>query len=48
MHVPVVKKGLPFAHISPQHVRSVAKGVISPGSFENVGQGALVLVEMGP
>jgi hypothetical protein len=44
----LVKKGFPFAPISPQPIRSAAKGSISPGSFENVGQGALVPVQMGP
>jgi hypothetical protein len=37
-----------MASISPQRVWSAAKGVISPGSFKNVGQGALVPVQMGP
>jgi hypothetical protein len=40
----LVEKGLPFAPISPQPIRSAAKGSISPGLFENVGQGALVPV----
>jgi hypothetical protein len=44
----LVEKGLPFVYISPQRVRSAAKGVISLGSFENMGQGALVPVQMGP
>jgi hypothetical protein len=35
----LVEKGLPFAPISPQRVWSATKGSISPGSFENVGQG---------
>jgi hypothetical protein len=44
----LVEKRFPFVPISPQRVRSAAKGVISPGLFENVGQGALVPVQMGP
>jgi hypothetical protein len=46
--VTLVEKGLLFAPISPQRVWSTAKGSISPGSFENVGQGALVPVQMRP
>jgi hypothetical protein len=45
---PLLEKGLPFAPISPQTVQSAAKRGISPGSIENVGQGALVPVQMGP
>jgi hypothetical protein len=42
------KKGFHSPPISPQPIRSAAKGSISPGSFENVGQGAFVPVQMGP
>jgi hypothetical protein len=41
------KKGLPFDPFVPNQIRSAAKGSISPGSFENVGQGALVPVQKG-
>jgi hypothetical protein len=34
--------------INPQTIRSAVKGSISPGSIENMGQGALVPVQMGP
>jgi hypothetical protein len=42
------KKGLPFDPFVPNQIRSAAKGSISPGSIENVGQGALVPVQKGP
>jgi hypothetical protein len=42
------KKGLPFDPFVPNQIRSAAKGSISLGSFENVGQGALVPVQKGP
>jgi hypothetical protein len=44
----LVEKGLPFVPLVLNQIRSEAKGSISPGSFENVGQGALVPVQMGP
>jgi hypothetical protein len=38
-----------FIHrFSPQLIRSTAKGGISPGLIENVGQGALVPVQICP
>jgi hypothetical protein len=42
------KKGLPFDTFVSNQIRSATKGLISPGSFENVGQGALVPVQKGP
>jgi hypothetical protein len=47
-YVPLVEKGLPFVPLAPNQIRSAAKGSISLGSFENVGKGALVPVQMGP
>jgi hypothetical protein len=44
----LVEKMSSIPPISPQRVWSAAKGSISPGSFENMGQGALVPVQMGP
>jgi hypothetical protein len=42
------KKGLPFDTFISNQIRSATNGHISPGSFENVGQGALVPVQKGP
>jgi hypothetical protein len=42
------KKGLPFDTFVSNQIRSATKGLISPGSYENVGQGALVPVQKGP
>jgi hypothetical protein len=42
------KKGLPFDRFVLNQIRSAAKGSISPGSFENMGQGALVPVQKRP
>jgi hypothetical protein len=47
-HVALVEKRASIRPISPQTIRSADKGSISPGSIENVGQGALVPVQMGP
>jgi hypothetical protein len=42
------KKGLPFDTYVSNQIRSATNGLISPGSFENMGQGALVPVQKGP
>jgi hypothetical protein len=42
----LVEKRASIHPISPQTLRPEAKGDISPGSFKNVGQGALVLVHL--
>jgi hypothetical protein len=44
----VEKKGFYSPPLVPQPIRFAAKGSISPGSFENMGRGALVPVQMGP
>jgi hypothetical protein len=44
----LVEKNPSIRPFSPQLIRPAAKGGISPGSIENVGQGALVLVQMCP
>jgi hypothetical protein len=44
----LVEKRVSFAPISSQTIRSAVKVGISPGSIENMGQGALVPVQMGP
>jgi hypothetical protein len=44
----LVEKRASIHPISPQTDRPVAKGGNSPGSFENVGQGALVPVQRCP
>jgi hypothetical protein len=44
----LVEKRASIRHISPQTIRSMAKGGISPGLIKNMGQGALVPIQMGP
>jgi hypothetical protein len=44
----LVEKRASIHPISPQTIRYAAKGGISPGSIENVGQGSLVPVQMCP
>jgi hypothetical protein len=43
---PLVEKGLPFAPFSPQTIWSATNMSISPSSNENMGQKALVPVQM--
>jgi hypothetical protein len=45
---PLVEKRPSTRPFSPQIIRPAANGHISPGSIENVGQGALVPVQMCP